>query len=789
MMRFLRRPLIILGIGLLVLAGLGTGTGVYLVRGGFPQTRGELALAGLMAPVEVLRDRWGIPHIFAQNAHDLFLAHGYIHAQDRLWQMEFNRRAASGRLAEVVGDVALATDRFIRTVGLRRAAEAELARTDPETRDALELYAAGVNAYLAEHRGLPLEFTLLRFRPEPWSPVDSLAYGKLIAWHLGGHWNAQALRAHLVSRFGAKAMRLLMPPYPDDAPIIVPSEAHYATWDSAALIRLLEADQAPAGIGSNNWVVAGTKTTTGKPILANDPHLEAQMPSIWYEMHLVGGPYNVAGSTFPGIPGVIIGHNQAIAWGLTNAGPAVQDLYMERFDPVDPTRYLFRGIWEAATIIRESITVKGRAQPVIETVRITRHGPIISNVIEGASTFLALRWTGLDPGSAGAAVLRINRARSWSEFRDGVRLWSAPAQNFVYADRQGNIGYQLPGRIPIRAKGQGVLPVPGWTGEYEWVGEIPFEQLPSLFNPGRGVIVTANNRIVPDRYPYLISADWDPGFRARRIEAMLADMPQATLNDMARIQADLTSLPAHAFLAALREIKLTGEPAAGLIAELRRELLSWDGVLRPNSRPAAIYEAVRISLVPLLFKDALGPDLYKRYLGYSSAWQRVMLSLLRTPSSPWWGPTGRDAVVAKAFVQANELLTAQLGPDRSTWSWGRLHKTQFIHPLGRIPALGWIFNATTPPTGGDAHTINNGGFDIPTFRHRAVASYRQVLDVADWDRSIAMHTTGQSGQPFSRHYQDFASPWALGQYHPMLFSRPRIMLALEDALTLMPQRR
>ncbi|HEX4840763.1 MAG TPA: penicillin acylase family protein, partial [bacterium] len=386
-----------------------------------------------------------------------------------------------------------------------------------------------------------------------------------------------------------------------------------------------------------------------------------------------------------------------------------------------------------------------------------------------------------------AATLQINRAHSWSEFRTALRLWTAPAQNFVYADREGNIGYQLPGRIPIRAKGQGLLPVPGWTGEYEWVGEIPFEQLPSLFNPPRGIIVTANNRIVPERYPYFISADWDPGFRAKRIEAMLADVPHATLEDMAQIQLDLTSLPAHAFVAALHEINFNTEPAAGPIADLRSELLSWNGVLRPDSRPAAIYEAVRLSLVPLLFKDVLGPDLYKRYLGSSSAWQRVILHLLRTPSSPWWGPSGRDAVVAKAFKQADDLLRSQLGSDRSTWRWGRLHKMQFVHPLGRLPALGWMFNATAPATGGDAHTVNIGGFDVATFQQRAVASYRQILDVADWDRSLAIHTTGQSGLPFSRHYRDFVSPWARGRYHPMLFSRPRILLALEDTLSLVPK--
>ncbi len=787
-MHRLRRFLLLAGIVVLMIAFALGGAGVYLIRRALPQTNGTLAFTGLQDAVEVLRDHWGVPHIFARNAHDLFLAQGYVHAQDRLWQMELNRRTASGRLAEFAGEPALATDRLFRTLGLRRAAEAEFAHLDPETKEALELYAAGVNEFVAQHgSALPLEFTLLRLTPDPWSPIDTLAFGKLMAWVLGGNWSSELMRAHLVARFGVEGMRFLMPPYSDSAPIIVPREASYHTWNTAALFRLLDAGQGISEVGSNNWVVSGTRTTTGSPILANDPHLEAQMPSIWYEMHLVGGPYNVAGSTFPGTPGVVIGHNADIAWGVTNGGPDVQDLYMEQFDPADPTRYRYRDAWEPATLVREEIKVKGRAAPVVETVRITRHGPILNSVVDGLGAFLALRWTALEPGSLSTSIMRLNRAHTWSEFRAALRLWTVPAQNFVFADRQGNIGYQLPGRIPIRAKGIGLLPVPGWTGEYEWIGEIPFEQLPSVLNPRRGYIATANNRIVPDGYPYFISADWDPGFRARRIETMLADSPHASLGQMARIQLDLTSLPAQAFVRALSRIPLTNEPAAGLLAQLRAELESWDGVLRPNSRPAAIYEAVRLSLVPLVFKDVLGPELYTRYLGHVSSWQTVLLRLLETPTSPWWGPAGRDAVVTRAFTEAYDLLNARLGPDRSGWTWGRLHTMQFVHPVGRMPAVAWIFNVSAPPTsGGDATTVNNGGFDLATFRQRTVASYRQLLDLADWDRSLSIHTTGQSGVPFSPHYHDFVLLWAAGRYHPMLFSRDRIEDALDGKLTLTP---
>jgi penicillin amidase len=784
----MRRLLLILValIALVVVAGAGFGT--YRIRHPFPQVAGTLAVAGLQAPVEVMRDRWGIPHLFARSEHDLFLAQGFVHAQDRLWQMEFNRRIAAGRLSEIFGETTLETDRFLRTVGLRRAAEAEWEIQDADARAAARAYADGVNAFLARYRNrLPVEFGLLRFAPEAWTPIDSLAYAKLMAWVLSGNWESEILRAHLVSRFGPEGAQTLLPPYPGDHPVIVPQAVDYTPFRSPAVLRALDAAPRRTGIGSNNWVLAGARTATGAPLLANDPHLEAGMPSIWYEMHLAGGAINVVGSTFPGTPGVIIGHNEHIAWGVTNAGPDVQDLYIERFHPTDPTRYLFKGTWENVTVVTERIVVKGRRDPVILPVRITRHGPILNSVVEGLPYFVALRWTALDRGTVLTSFSRLMRAKNWDEFRDALRLWTVPAQNFVFADRAGNIGYQLPGRIPIRAKGDGLLPVPGWTGEYEWTGEIPFERLPSWLNPARGYIVTANNRIVPERYRHLIAREWDPGFRARRIEAVLTSKAKVGMEDFRRIQMDVASLPARAIVRALGNVRIAEEPAASLLsASLLDELIAWDGVLSPDSRPAAIYEVFRVTLPGLIFKDVLGPDLFEKYMGRSDAWTLTIMRLLGDPGSPWWGPDGREAVVAKALAQANEVLTQRLGSDRSRWRWSRLHGMQFEHPIGRVPALGWIFNATAPATGGDAYTVNNGGFSPKTFRQVVVASYRQIIDLDDFDRSVSIHTTGQSGLPFHPHYKDFVPMWATGQYHPMLFSRARIQEAAKSTLTLTP---
>jgi penicillin amidase len=776
--RFLRALLIVIAI--IVVAAAGGGT--YLFRRAFPVTGGRLTVSGLRSEVEVIRDRWGVPHVFARNTHDLIFAQGYVHAQDRLWQMELNRRAASGRLSEISGRSTLETDRFLRTIGLRRAAEAEVQRLSPDAKAMLERYAAGVNAFLdTPRRRLPIEFTILGFSPEPWTPTDSLAFAKLMGWILSGNWGEEILRAHLLSRFGPEGVQVLLPPYPADAPVIVPAEAEYRSWNPTALLRLLDLAQRPSGLGSNNWVIAGARTATGTPLLANDPHLEAAMPSVWYEMHLSGGGYNAIGSTFPGTAGIVIGHNDTIAWGVTNAGPDVQDLYIERFDPNDPTRYLYKGQWLKAQVIQEKIAIKG-AEPVIETVRVTRHGPILNGVVEGLGAFLALRWTALEPGTLVESVWRVGLAKNWDEFRQALALWTVPAQNFVFADRAGNIGYQLPGRIPIRAKGDGLVPVPGWTGEYEWVGEVPFEALPSASNPSRGFIVTANNQIVPDNFPYLISRDWDPGYRAGRITALLSEMPNATIEQIQRVQMDVTSLPGQALVRALQGVRVSEDPAAGALAELR----AWNGVLAADSRAAAIYQTFRLSLLPLLFKDVLGPDLFERYLARPDAWQSVITRLLADPQSPWWGPDGRDAVVTRALNDAIDVLTAKLGTDRGRWTWGRLHVMEFVHPIGRISALAWIFNATAPATGGDIFTVNNGGFDRKTYRQTVVASYRQILDPGDWDRSVSIHTTGQSGLPFHRHYRDFVPMWATGQYHPMFFSRERIDAAADGRLVLSP---
>ncbi|HEX9370916.1 MAG TPA: penicillin acylase family protein, partial [Roseiflexaceae bacterium] len=497
------------------LAGVGL---LAALRRSLPRTSGTLELPGLEAPVQVLRDRWGVPHIYARSNADLFMAQGYVHAQDRLWQMEFQRRTGYGQLAEIFGPVALESDRFLRVMGFGRVARREAELLAGEARMAIEAYVRGVSAYIGRYSDrLPIEFTILRLHPRPWEPADVLVWGKMMALTLSVNWTDEILRARIVAAVGAERAAVLDPSYPGDHPLIVPPGVRYQADIGADALRGAAATASFAGTsgggqGSNNWVVGGARAANGMPLLANDPHLALRTPSLWYENHLNGGDYHVTGASIPGTPGVLIGHNERIAWGMTNGMNDVQDLYIEKFDASDPARYEFQGQWERATVVREEIAVRGRGEPFVEEVRITRHGPVItplvpadegrkgtnraptkdqegsddagpsSSILGPSSEALALRWTALEPGRVFDSVLALNRAHDWESFRAALIPWTVPAQNFVYADVEGHFGYSLGGDIPIRAKGDGRLPAPGWTGEYEWTGIIPHAELPHMLD-------------------------------------------------------------------------------------------------------------------------------------------------------------------------------------------------------------------------------------------------------------------------------------------------------------------
>lgn len=810
MSRLLRVVLLVL-LAIILVTGLSTsGFAFVTVRRAWPKTDGAIQVDGLQDEVTVVRESWGIPHIYASNPHDLFFAQGYVHAQDRFWQMEFWRRIGAGRLSEILGESALDQDRFIRTVGWHRAAARELEAMDEETLTVLEAYAEGVNAYISSHqRRLGLEFTALgltgaRFEPEPWTPLDTISWGKVMAWDLSGNRSDELLRAQIAAKLGTSAVDTLVPAYPDDRPVIVPS------LTEASLQAVPEAAFTPHALGtggvlgSNNWVVAGERTETGMPILANDPHLGIQMPSIWYEIGLhcepVGPdcPYNVVGASFASTPGVIIGHNDHIAWGVTNLGPDVQDLFIEKVNPENPNQYAYQGEWYDMKIVREEIEVAGRDEPLVMDVRITRHGPIINDVVGGTEEMwdfgwqpLAFSWTALQPGSLMRSVILLDRASNWEEFREALSYWDAPSQNFGYADVEGNIGYQAPGRIPIRAAGDGAMPVPGWTGEYEWVDTIPFDELPRAFNPEEGYIVTANNAVVDESYEYLLTKDWAPGYRAQRIVELIEADTSLSLADMQAIQGNHSPVWAEEVLSYLLVLpSADASPRAAKALEMLRE---WDGRAVRDSAGAAIFEAFRLQLIDNTFGDELGAQLLERARPTA---MDALLDLLPEEDSPWFDDVTtpdvetRDEVLMQALEEAVEELTTTLGRNMSRWQWGELHTATFENQsLGQsgIGLAERVFNRGPFPVDGTVATVNQEGYSFSEpYGVTTLSSYRQVIDMNDFTRSVSMHTTGQSGHPFHHHYDDMIDSWRDIGYHPMLWERENVEADAEGVLLLRP---
>ena len=776
----------------------------------FPQVEGAISLPGLSAPVDVYRDSMGIPHIYASSEHDLLMAQGFVHAQDRFWQMEFQRRVGSGRLSEVLGEAALPQDRFIRTVGWHRTAALEAEALEGQDRALLEAYAAGVNAYLESHPGSKgLEFTILgltgvKIDPEPWTPIDTLAWGKVLGWRLGGEETVELTRAHLAARLGTAALPVLMPAYDPDYPLIVSSslsEASLGAVPEAAYTPILPGDSFE--VGSNNWVIGGERTTTGFPLLANDPHLGIQMPSLWYEIGLHCEPIgsdcgiNVVGASLPGTPGVVLGHNERIAWGFTNLGPDVVDFFVERQNPGNPNQYEYQGQWHDMQIVREEIVVAGQDRPEIVNVRITRHGPIINDVAGGTEDEwaygwepLAFSWTGLEPGTIFKSLLMLNRAQNWEQFREALRYWDVPGQNAVYADVDGNIGYQATGRVPIRTSGNGSMPVPGWTSQFEWAGSVPYDQLPSLFNPPAGYISTANNAVVGPDYPYFLSMDWNPGYRARRIVQLIEADASISLVDMQTIQRDSTPLYAEDILPYILAIT-SEEPRLQAALDLLR---SWDGRADRESAGAALFEALRVELLKSTFEDELGQQLFSRTLPYLSV---ALANLLGQPEQAVWFDDLRttevedqEATIVAALASAVDFLSETLGDEINAWRWGDLHTATFENQsLGQsgIAPIEWIFNRGPVETDGTTGTVNNTAYDASRpFVVETTPSYRQIVDLGDFSNSLSVHTTGQSGHPFQPHYDDMIDMWRNLQYHPMLWTRSQVEAAAETHLQLTP---
>ncbi|WP_022890624.1 penicillin acylase family protein [Agromyces italicus] len=841
----------------LVLGVAGAGLGWWTVQRSFPTTSGRIDVPGLTTSVTVYRDDAGIPQLVAETSRDLFFAQGYVHAQDRFWEMDFRRHVTAGRLAEMFGESQVGTDSFIRTLDWRGIAEQEYAQLDEESRAYYEAYAAGVNAYLGERSGadLSLEYAVLglqngAYSPEPWTPVDSIAWLKAMAWDLRSNLGDEIDRALLASALPAEEVARLHPDFPWGAmPTIVggplvaapvassvtplddagePGAENAAATD-ASTTSTIEADATapehlaalaslaqtidgipellgPEGgdLGSNSWVVSGALTESGKPLLANDPHLGPAMPSIWTQMGLHCAvvndacPFDVAGYSFSGLPGIVIGHNERIAWGFTNLGPDVADLYLER---VDGDSYELDGTMVPLTIREEVIEVAG-GDPVTITVRSTGRGPIVTGIgsdfgavaesYPAASDApegdyqVSLQWTALTPGTTAQAIFALDRARDWEGFRHAASLFDVPSQNLVYADDTGMIGYQAPGKIPVRKSGDGTVPMPGWTSANGWSGMLPFDQLPSVQNPPAGYIVTANNAAAGPDGP-LITKDWDYGYRAASIDKLIRERLDAgeklTADDLLDIQLDTSDLNAQQFLPFIAELSasLDGDAARGAAL-----LDGWNAKADADSAEAAYFAVFWRTLLGDMFGEL--PEQTRPQGG--DRWFDVVGTLLGEPENDWWGDGGRDAAISGALDAAWAEASELMGDDDAAWRWGELHTLTLTNQSFGESGIGpieWLFNRGPYELGGGSAIVNAIGWDASIgYGVDWVPSMRMVIDLDDLDESRWINLTGASGHAFNPHYDDQAPLWQRGETRPWPFTLDAVTEAAHDTLVLRP---
>ena len=780
-----------------------------IAHSALPQLDGRLQVSGLAAPVTVVRDAHGVPTIEAGNLDDLFFAQGFVTAQDRLWQMDMMRRYASGELSEILGADTLKIDREQRILGLRATARKSMEMASPRDQKFFADYARGVNAYIATHSDtLPIEFRILRYAPKPWQPEDSIVIANQMVKDLNYHYFYDALaREKILAKLGPEltADLYVNRSWHDRPPTVMRDDLSQPTKDSddedddsdddpgpdnvvtklaLPFVSGLEPDQ-PVD-GSNNWVVSGAHTVTGKPLLSNDMHLGHQMPNLWYEAHLHAGDFNVAGVTLPGVPFVIVGHNQRIAWGFTNIGPTVTDVYIENFNAQG--EYQTPTGWLQPEHRIETIHVKGKPDVSVD-VKITRHGPIISELVPGETRQLALRWTLYD--GLHMIFFDVDSAQNWQDFRHAFSQFDAPGQNAVYADVDGNIGYQATGKVPIRAAGDGSLPVSGADNAHEWVSYIPFDKLPSIYNPPSGIIATANGRITPDNYPYSISMEWEAPWRTARIYHVLESGRQFSAAEMLALQTDIQSEPdqfaAERFVYAVDH----ASNASARAKEAADLLRNWDGRMLASSAAPTITEASIHELTRMLLEPKLGPEPANAsrdgdlgvlsWKTYSWEMRSVWLEnvLLHRPKR--WLPekyANYDDLLAAAVDAA---VTRSGAPkDLASWHWGRANFVEIQHPiLGRVPLLERWAGPGVQPQSGSGYTVK------AVTRHHG-PSERFTADLSNWDASTLNTVTGQGGNFLSRYYMDQWKAWYEGTTFPLPFSSKAVDGAMKHALVLEP---
>lgn len=774
----------------------------YLVTKSFPEYDGTVSSDNIREQVAIYRTEHGVPHIFATNEYDLFFAQGYVHAQDRLWQMDVARRAGEGRLSEIFGTKTLQFDRMLKTIGFKKIAQEQEKQLHPTSREILQAYSDGVNEFIKTHKGkYPIEFDMLNYVPEEWTPVHSLMISRLMAWELNISWHVDVVLGEIVARFGEEKARQIFPTYPENAPVIAAS-----SFSSKEILPLKSFaavhdefkkffGTSGTHIGSNAWAISPGRSVNGKAMLANDPHLGLGLPAKWYEIHLNSGSMNVAGYSLPGTPLVILGHTDTIAWGLTNVMADDADFYLEKPDSLDAEKYLFKGEWKEVSIEQDTIYIKDSSAVPI-TIRRTIHGPVINDVYPlsplKSSSMITMRWTGFEMSDELYAVYLMNTSHDWQSFLNGVREFTVPGQNFVYADVMGNIGFHPGVRLPKRTIQNPTLPGIGWTGENEWLGFIPFDDLPAQYNPPEGFIATANNK-TSNATTYHISNLWEPPSRITRITEVLRSKDKFDALDFQNLQNDYFSHFAKDvtpyILTAYQGSDGSNEPVTTALNYFR----NWNFTLHKDDVPSSIFEVFFTHLLHNVYHDEMGDDLYRQYIFLANIPYRVTLSLLADTTSAWFDNIDtpaietRDEIMRKSLDDAIADLTARFGSSMKEWRWGRLHSLTLQHPIGSVEVLKPIFNIGPMELGGSGTTVNNGEYRFSEPYGMILGpSMRHIVDFADINRTLSVLPSGQSGQPLHAYYDDQTALWKNGAYHIVTLDKKEITSQAKNILYLTP---
>jgi penicillin amidase len=790
-MRVLKWGLSIL-LGLIIVIFLG----VYgYLQSTLPDYDGEMTIPRLKDKVEIIRDSYGMPHIYAQTDEDASFALGYCMAQDRLFQIELIRRVVRGRLAEILGEELISTDKLFRTISAGKSIEDIVSKFPPENISALKAYAAGINYFIENRKGpLPIEFTLLGIEPEPWHYSDGVATLYYMAWTLSSAFSIEMLYAAVIDKLGEKMAKDIFPDYAQGYPTIVPQSI--SSLDFLQTLNLAREVLGTEGGGaSNSWVISDKMSETGMPILANDPHLGHGVPGIWYEAHLVTPSLNVSGAIPPGSPYIIIGANEHVAWGFTNVMADDADFYIEKINPANPDQYEFMGDWEDMTIREQIIKVKG-AENVKFKVRLTRHGPIIddiNNYAEPQGTVLSMRWTAYEKLEAIKAIYLLNIAKDIGDIEKAVEFFKCPGQNWVYADDKGNIGFWAAVGIPIRDGFSGAYPVPGWDGKHEWKGYVPTEEQPHMRNPSRGWIVTANNKHVGDDYPYPISHYYTMPDRFVRIQELITAKEKFTVRDFEKMHADFYVVLAREWvpiiIKALAEEKLSEKERKAFLS-----LKEWDFVASAEDAASAVFHATINEMVKNTFKERLGEELYRQYINNYDVAFNALRNLITRRQSLWFDDPdtaeveGLDEIIAKSFEEAVVYLESQMGGKVDDWKWGKIHTLTFYHPFGKLSAfLGYLLNIGPFPMGGSFATVNPQPYRLskPWDGYHG-ASLRYIVDFSNMKNSRRVIPAGISGNFMSRHYDDQAELWRNGKYRPFVLDRKSVEADTRHTLVMLP---